>query len=92
MRVHLERLVKSVQASGVTVALVTHTNRFDGAASDTLAPARRHLVNILSLYYPRATPEVLVNVDSVANEVIRQVASAHGALDRRGRTKDPANR
>jgi len=76
---HLERLVTSIQATGVKVALVTHTNRFIGAPSDTLGPDRRHLVNVMSLYWPQASPGVLLAVDSVANAITRQVAVEHGA-------------
>ena len=79
MQRHLERLVSTVQAAGVRVVLVTHTNRFVGVPADTLGPDRRHLVNVMSLYYPRATPKVLLTVDSEANRIIRQVAAERGA-------------
>jgi hypothetical protein len=80
MRRHLERLVSSIQATGVQVILVTHTNRFIGAKADTLGPDRRHLINLISTNYPRASMGVLIDVDSVANGIIRQVAAAHGAM------------
>lgn len=78
LRRHLERLITVVQAAGVSVVLVSHTNRFVGAPSDTLGRDRRYLVNVMSLYYPRASKRVLLEVDSAANGVIRQLAAEHG--------------
>jgi hypothetical protein len=75
---NLEQLVASVQASGVRVVLMTHTNRFIRAFADTLGPDQRHLVNQMALYYPRASQKVLLMVDSVANVVIRRVAVERG--------------
>lgn len=79
MRQHFEKLVTAVQATGVQVVLVTHTNRFIGAPTDTLGPDRRHLVNVMSVYWPQSTPGVLVAIDSVANGIMRQVAEERGA-------------
>ena len=79
LRRHLERLLVSIQGTGVRVALVTHTNRFVGAPGDTLGPDARHLVNQMSQYYQKASQRVLLTVDSVANGVVRQVAAEQGA-------------
>lgn len=79
LRVHLQRLVSSVQAAGVTTMVITHANRFEGAMQDTSGPDRRHVINLMSLYYPQATAQVLVATDSIANLAIRQIAGAAGA-------------
>jgi hypothetical protein len=79
MRQQLERLLADIRASGVRVAVVTHTNRFSGMPGDTLGPDDRHIVNQMSLYYPNASQRVMVSVDSVANAVIREVAAEEGA-------------
>jgi hypothetical protein len=79
LRQHLERVLADVQAAGVSAVLVTHTNRFIGAPADTLGTDRRHLVNQMSLYHPKASQSVLLSVDLEANKVIRQVAADHGA-------------
>jgi hypothetical protein len=80
LRTHLVRLLASANAEGLQTLLVTHANRFAGAMRDTTGPARRHLVNLMSLYYPQATPEVLVGMDSVANALMRDSAPAQGAV------------
>jgi hypothetical protein len=80
LRTHLDRLLDSVDAEGLHPVLVTHSNRFAGAMQDTTGPARRHLVNLMSLYYPQATPRVMVAFDSVANALMRESGPAHGAV------------
>lgn len=80
IRTHLDRLLDSVNADGLQPFLVTHANRFAGAMQDTIGPARRHLVNLMSLYYPEATPRVLVGVDSAANALMRERGPVHGAV------------
>ena len=75
---HLKRLVTTIQAGGAQPILLTHTNRFVGAAS-IRRDERRHLINLMSVYYPRATPHIMVAVDSVANDIIRSVARKLGA-------------
>jgi hypothetical protein len=79
LRTHLDRLLASATAEGLQPLLVTHANRFAGAMQDTAGPARRHLVNLMSLYYPQATPRVLIGIDSAANVVMRERGPAHGA-------------
>ena len=79
MRQHVRRLVDSIQATGALAVLVTHTNRFVGAAADTLTSDRRRLTDLSSLYYPKASMTVMVAVDSAANQVMREVAAATGA-------------
>src|SRR5512134_2038262 len=64
---HLERLIPTIQASGATPVLVTHTNRFTGLSPDGIRRDRRHLVNLRANYYPRASEQVLITVDSAAN-------------------------
>lgn len=80
LRTHLDRLLSSTKAEGLQTLLVTHANRFAGAMQDTAGPARRHLVNLMSLYYPQATPQVMVGFDSVANALIRERAPVQGAI------------
>jgi hypothetical protein len=79
-RSHLARLVDTVRAAGVRVALVTHANRVAGSSSRIEGSDRRLLINLIAVECPRATPEVLAAVDSVANEVIRQVGRERGAV------------
>jgi hypothetical protein len=76
---HLERLIPAIQESGARAILVTHTNRFIGAPEAASGPDRRHLVNLISNYYPRASEHVMIAVDSAANSIIRNVAGSHGA-------------
>ena len=80
LRTHLNRLLASANAEGLQLMLVTHANRFAGAMQDTAGPARRHLVNLMSLYYPQATPQVLIGMDSVANALMRGSGQARGAV------------
>lgn len=80
LRTHLDRLLASAKAEGLQPLLVTHANRFAGAMRDTTGPARRHLVNLMSLYYPQAAPEVLIGMDSAANAVMRERGLAQGAV------------
>jgi hypothetical protein len=80
LRTHLVRLLASINAAGLQPLLVTHANRFAGAMQDTTGPARRHLVNVMSLYYPQATPKVLIGMDSVANALVRESGAAQGAV------------
>jgi hypothetical protein len=79
LRTHLVRLLASTNAVGLQTLLVTHANRFAGAMGDTTGPARKHLVNLMSLYYPQATPEVLIGMDSAANALMREIGPAQGA-------------
>jgi hypothetical protein len=80
LRTHLDRLLASANAEGLQPLVVTHANRFAGAMRDTAGPARKILVNLMSLYYPQATPEVLIDMDSVANALLRERGPAHGAV------------
>lgn len=80
LRTHLDRFLASAKAEGLQLLLVTHANRFAGAMQDTTGPARRHLVNMMSMYYPQATPEVLIGMDSVANALMRERGPAQGAV------------
>jgi hypothetical protein len=80
LRTHLDRLLDSANADRLQPVLVTHANRFAGARQDTTGPARRHLVNLMSLYYPQATPQVLIGMDSAANALIRESGPRHGAI------------
>ena len=75
---HLDRLTVAIQSAGVAVALVTHTNRFVGEGAVVTSENRRHLINLMSLYYPRASEPVMVAVDSAANRVVRRVAITRG--------------
>jgi hypothetical protein len=70
---HLDRLVETVQESGATVVLVTHTNRFVRASGAEVAQDRRYLIDPMFKYYPRASAHVLVAVDSVANVALREI-------------------
>lgn len=69
----LDRLLDTIQATGTTVILATHTNRFVGASAAEVALDRRHLVDPIYNYYPRATPRVMIAVDSAANTVLREI-------------------
>jgi hypothetical protein len=80
LRTHVDRLLASVTAEGLQPVLVTHANRFAAAMQDTTGPARRHLVNLMSMYYPQATPRVLIGMDSAANAVLRERGPAAGAI------------
>ena len=73
----LRALVRSVQASGAKPVLVTHANRFQRSLDALSAEDQHHLLAINSLY-PRATPQVLREVDEAANEVIRGLARENG--------------
>lgn len=86
-RHHLRRLVADIATSGATVVLVTHTNRYLGAPEAVSGKERRHLVDLMSRYYPRATAPVLAGVDLPANQVMRDVARSTGAavVDAEGR-------
>jgi len=77
-RSSLNRLVASAKKEGLQPLLVTHANRFSGALQDTAGPDRRHIVSPLSLYYPQASPSVLVGADSVANAIMCEVGAAQG--------------
>jgi hypothetical protein len=79
LRQQLDRLIPIIQASGVRPVLVTHTNRFVGLSPEQVRLERRHLVNLISTYYPRASEAVMIAVDSAANSVIRATASKYGA-------------
>lgn len=79
-RKDLERIIESISSSGATPVLVTHTNRFIGLSEVETHRERRHLVNLIAKYYPRATESTLVEVDSAANLVMRELAQRHGAL------------
>jgi len=80
LQAHLDRLLASANAEGLQPVLVTHANRFAGAMADTAGPAGRILVNLMSLYYPQATPKVMIDFDSVANAVVRDRGAAHGTV------------
>jgi len=77
-RSSLNRLVASAKKEGLQPLLVTHANRFSGAMQDTVGPDRRHIVNPMSLYYPQATPSILIRTDSVANAIMCEVGAAQG--------------
>jgi hypothetical protein len=67
---HLKELVGVVEASGTRIILSTHVSRF----GDSLTTAdERHLLGA-NRFYPRASEEALLEVDSAANKAIRQVA------------------
>lgn len=76
MRQHLGALVDSIQLTGARVVLITHTNRFVGAESDTATADRRHLTNLIAEYYPRASLTTMATIDRAANGVVREVASS----------------
>ncbi len=72
-------MLEAIRASGATAVLVTHTNRFIGLSAKETPRERRHLVNLMAKYYPRASETVLIAIDSAANQVIRDLARTHGA-------------
>jgi hypothetical protein len=74
---HLDKLVQTISGDGVHVILVTHTNRFRKNHQSLTSEDRYHLAAIVALF-PRATPDVVTDVDSAANEAIRAVARKHG--------------
>ncbi len=74
---HLDRLVAAVTASGASVMLVTHTNRFI-CAEEASGSDRRHLINLMATSYPRASERVMATIDLDANQVIRRVAERYG--------------
>ena len=74
----LEAVVVAIRASGATPVLITHTNRFIGLSAKETSRERRHLVNLMVKYYPRASETVLIAMDSAANQVIRDLARTHG--------------
>lgn len=76
---HLERLVTAIQARGVKVVLVTHTNRFIGMSPAQIPHNLRHVINLIALYHQRATPQVMMAIDSAANAVVRRVAERRHA-------------
>ena len=73
----LRALALSVAASGAEPVLVTHVNRFQRSLDALSQDDRHHLLAINSLY-PRATPQVLRDVDEAANEVVRRLARENG--------------
>ena len=77
---HLERMVRTVQASGAMVILATHTNRYLGLPPSTVHRDRLHLVNLMAKDYPRATTKVMVGVDTAANSIIRRIARDRNVL------------
>lgn len=93
MRQHLGALVDSVQSTGARVILVTHTNRFVGAAADTATADQRHLTNLIAEYYPKASLTTMVQLDSAANAVLREVAAARGVpvIEAEGRVPPDGN-
>lgn len=70
----LENLVRTVRQAGSRPVLVTHSNRFRQPRAEMTADDERHMMAILRLH-PRATPEVMAELDDVANEVIRELGS-----------------
>lgn len=75
----LEQLLQVIQSGGSQTVMVTHTNRFVGCPSCLAGGDRRHAVNLMLRDYPRASPQVMVAVDSAANQVARDVARKVGA-------------
>jgi hypothetical protein len=76
------------------VVLVTHTNRFVGAESDTATVDRRHLTNLIAEYYPRASLTTMATIDRAANAVLREVAAGRNipVIDAEGKiTPDGAH-
>ncbi|MEO5799545.1 MAG: hypothetical protein ABIZ70_12620, partial [Gemmatimonadales bacterium] len=65
----LRRLVGTIHAIGATPILVTHANGFVGQP-----PLDNKILRAWERQYPRATGAALVNFDSVAAGIIRQVA------------------
>ena len=87
---HFERLLSGIRASSAEPVLLTHTNRFMGVRSPMTGGDRRHLVNLMSRDYPRASAQVLVSVDSVANDVMRGIMRKHGAKVVEGEGRIPS--
>lgn len=79
MEKHLEHVVATIQSSGSQVVLLTHTNRYLDSPAGSNKIDRRHLINLMSVYYPRASTQVMIGVDSIANRIIRDVAQRRGA-------------
>jgi hypothetical protein len=71
---HVKELVGIVKADNVRVILSTHVSRF----GDSLTTAdERHLLGA-NRFYPRASTKALLEVDSVGNIAIREVAQEMG--------------
>ena len=77
---HLARVVDGVERTGARTLLVTHMNRFLHREGPLSEADRQHLLALTSSYFPRATEDVAVGVDSVANAIVRRIASARGAV------------
>jgi len=75
----LDDLVRSIVSHGARVVLVTHTNRFVGLPAAEAAQHPRHLINLMAVYYPRASIRAMIEIDSVANAIVRRVAQNRGA-------------
>jgi hypothetical protein len=70
----LLELVQSIERSGARVILATHANRFP-------SPPRSEDEAIMLgwiRFYPRATPECLLDMERQANDAIRRLGSEHG--------------
>lgn len=90
-RIHLDRLLASAATEGLQSMIVTHANRFAGAVEDTAGSARRHLVNLMSMYYPQATSGVLIGMDSAANAVVREIGRSRGTAVIEAERRIPAS-
>ncbi len=67
---HLKELVGVVEAAGTRFILSTHVSRF----GDSLTTVdERHLLGA-NRFYPRASEQALLEVDSAANQAVREVA------------------
>ncbi|MBV6521921.1 MAG: hypothetical protein MNPFHGCM_02065 [Gemmatimonadaceae bacterium] len=69
----LRTLVGSIRSSGATPVLVTHANGFSGSL-----PMGGNTLRAWERFYPRATGEALVQLDSLTADRIRRVAADSG--------------
>jgi hypothetical protein len=72
-RQHLEALITEVQSTGTEVVLLTHANRF----SEPLTDQDKPILVGWQRFFPRATEDTLIAMESKANETIRLTANEH---------------
>jgi len=70
----LEQVVQDIEDLGAAPVLVTHSNRFLHRGEPFSIEDRQHLLAVVSAYWPRASEDVAIGVDSAANRRLRSLA------------------
>jgi len=73
-RRHVTELVSCVQDSGTQIILLTHANRF----SRTMSDEDRMQLSAWRKFFPRASGECLLRMESIANESILMIGHEYG--------------